>query len=505
MLMLKNLNENFELAEYALQNWEYDKESLTERFSHFRISSNAIYPFDRNGELCFLRLAPTEEKSENNIKGEIEFLGYLKENNFPSMRPIEAKNGEVILKLQTPWSEYYASVFACVSGIPVEETDYSPQIMECYGETLGLLHKLSSEYAPKVKKWTHNDALKWVENIFAEYDAPSYMADECRKVCTKLADLPVDKTTYGLVHYDFEPDNVFYDEQNNVCNVIDFDDGMYHFYVLDIEQVFDCLAEELEGERLEEAKEQFIKGYRSKFPLPDDYEITLPLMRRFCNIFAYARLVRCVAEKTEYQPEWLIDLAERLTQKIHSIEQSVKTTLSRKIRKMTSDEITIELFKNFSRHQKVTKCWRKINGEWVTVEVSFEENWDKQRFAELVEELKETINTGGAVFGGFENEMLKGFVACEGKPMGSRGQYLELSIIQVSEDLRGSGMGKALFSEVKAWAAARGAEKLYISAHSSVESQAFYKAVGCVEAEEYSAPHVENGPFDCQMEYVLTK
>lgn len=29
------------------------------------------------------------------------------------------------------------------------------------------------------------------------------------------------------------------------------------------------------------------------------------------------------------------------------------------------------------------------------------------------------------------------------------------------------------------------AEKLYISAHSAVESQAFYKAIGCREAEEY--------------------
>ena len=89
--------------------------------------------------------------------------------------------------------------------------------------------------------------------------------------------------------------------------------------------------------------------------------------------------------------------------------------------------------------------------------------------------------------------------------MGSRGQYLELSIIQVSEEMRGSGMGRALFSEIKAWASAQGAEKLYISAHSSVESQAFYKAMGCVEAEEYSAPHVENEPFDCQMECVLNK
>lgn len=505
MLMLKNLNENFELAEYALQNWEHDGENLKDRFSRFRISSNAIYPFDRNGKLCFLRLAPIEEKTENNVRGELEFLVYLSEKGYPSMKPIPSKSGEVVLNLHTSWGEYYASAFECVSGKPIEDTDCSPHIMERYGEALGHLHSLSAEYTPIVRKWTHNDALAWTEEVLSEYNAPSFMSKECRKIGKLLSALPADKNTYGLVHYDFEPDNVYYDEQKDRCNVIDFDDGMYHFYLLDIEQVFDCLSEELEGESLHLAKKNFIKGYRSRFSLPDNYEQILPLMRRFCNIFAYARLVRCIAEKPERQPEWMTGLAERLTYKMRSIEQSVKNIADRTIRKLTYDEITPEIFSSFNRHQIVTKCKRKINGQWTIIDECFEENWEKKRFISLSEELKNTIIAGGVAFGAFENDVLKGFAACEGTPMGSRGQYLELSIIQVSEEMRGSGMGRALFSEIKAWAAEHGAEKLYISAHSSVESQAFYEAMGCVEAEEYSKNHVEKEPFDCQMECSLTK
>ena len=45
--------------------------------------------------------------------------------------------------------------------------------------------------------------------------------------------------------------------------------------------------------------------------------------------------------------------------------------------------------------------------------------------------------------------------------------------------------------------------KLYISAHSAVESQAFYKALGCVEAQVYNKEHVEKEPYDCQMECIL--
>ena len=62
---------------------------------------------------------------------------------------------------------------------------------------------------------------------------------------------------------------------------------------------------------------------------------------------------------------------------------------------------------------------------------------------------------------------------------------------------------KTLFAAAKAWAGAHGAKKLYISAHSSVESQAFYKKMGCVEAREYSQIHVEQEPWDCQLECLV--
>lgn len=62
MLKLKYLFENYNLAKEALKNWEHDTDTLDEMLSQFRISSNAIYPFCQGGKVCFLRLAPTEEK-----------------------------------------------------------------------------------------------------------------------------------------------------------------------------------------------------------------------------------------------------------------------------------------------------------------------------------------------------------------------------------------------------------------------------------------------------------
>lgn len=173
------------------------------------------------------------------------------------------------------------------------------------------------------------------------------------------------------------------------------------------------------------------------------------------------------------------------------------------IRKLTLEEISEELFSGFQRHQQVTKCWRKRDGNWVIVDNPFVEEWTKKDYRFLVECLCHTVATGGVVYGYFESGVLKGFASVEPEPFGSRGQYLELSSLHVSEELRGRGIGRALLSHARQWAGAKGAEKLYISAHSSVESQAFYRAMGCRLAQEVQSFHVQEEPFDVQMECPL--
>lgn len=65
------------------------------------------------------------------------------------------------------------------------------------------------------------------------------------------------------------------------------------------------------------------------------------------------------------------------------------------------------------------------------------------------------------------------------------------------------GIGRELFRLACEEAHKHGAKKLYISAHSSKESQSAYRALGCVEAEEIDPVIAENEPFDIQMEYRL--
>lgn len=170
-------------------------------------------------------------------------------------------------------------------------------------------------------------------------------------------------------------------------------------------------------------------------------------------------------------------------------------------RNIEKQEVDRAFFRDFIRHQVVVKCLRRKGDDWEIRDDPFVDDWSEEDYQTLVSCLRHTLETGGFVYGAFCGGRLKGFVSVESGLFGGENKYLDLSSLHVSEDMRRTGIGRQLFAAAKDWAGQHGAEKLYISAHSAVESQAFYRAMGCVEAKEYNQKHVEQEPYDCQLEY----
>ncbi len=170
---------------------------------------------------------------------------------------------------------------------------------------------------------------------------------------------------------------------------------------------------------------------------------------------------------------------------------------------LQEQEIDRGFFHAFIRRQVVDQCLRRENGAWVVRSDPFIDDWTEEDYQALIGCLHNTVRTGGFVLGAFSDGELKGFVSVENGLFGGKNLYCDLSSLHVSEDMRRKGIGKALFLSAAEWAKKQGAKKLYISAHSAIESQAFYRSMGCAEAAEYNQKHVEEEPYDCQMEYVL--
>lgn len=173
-------------------------------------------------------------------------------------------------------------------------------------------------------------------------------------------------------------------------------------------------------------------------------------------------------------------------------------------KELKEDELNLNLFSSFNRYQEVKKCWRKVSDKWILKDIIFTERWGLSEYKYLIECLQKTIETGGAVFGAFHKGVLVGFASIENEFFGLQKDYLQLSSIHISYENRGRGIGENLFSLICNKAKEMGAEKLYISAHSSQETMNFYNAMGCVGSVEYNRKLVDEEPYDCQLEYGLS-
>jgi N-acetylglutamate synthase-like GNAT family acetyltransferase len=166
-------------------------------------------------------------------------------------------------------------------------------------------------------------------------------------------------------------------------------------------------------------------------------------------------------------------------------------------------DIKQNLLENFDRYQEIKQFYKNENGKWVLKEHEFIGNWDKNRYEEVNNFIKNTINKNGYVFGAYDNRKLIGFAVLLNETFGSKNQYIELKFIHVSNKYRHKGIGKILFNHCIKKAKEIGIEKIYISTNTAEESQRFYLKIGCIDAMEINTKLAEKEPYDRQMEYIV--
>ncbi len=322
MMKLRHLFDNRDLAMMLLENWTYDESSL-ELLDLFRISANAIYPFKKNGELLLLRFAPSSEKKRGNIDAELDFIDYLHSRGYNALEIEPSKTGDRLIAESTPWGDYYASVFKRVRGTQIADMELGNDLLNTFGKSLGRLHALSHEYLnPKTKRWDFMDVLNWIEQALQNLSKVKPALLEVQLLKKVFSSLPKTPTNYGLIHYDFELDNVFYETDTNTCSVIDFDDSMYNWYVADIERTLESIKENTAEKDYMQKRAVFIAGYRSEFEISDEELKLCPVFRRFADLYGYTRCMRSVQEKWNNEPEWLLGLRSTLAALMNDRSQS---------------------------------------------------------------------------------------------------------------------------------------------------------------------------------------
>ena len=294
------------VAEQILDRWPHDPGSV--RF--LRSSANFLYVLLYNGKRRFLRFADSVERRRTSIDAEIALVEWLAQEGLAVARPIRSCNGRSVETVATDWGTFHAVVFDALEGTQFGLDELDDAGFRSWGAALGQLHATIRKYPGAVSsaRSTMQDHLAQARYLLPE-DAPA-VREELHRLESSLDTLPVDRDVYGLIHFDFELDNLIW--QGRTAQILDFDDCSHGWYVADIafalRDHFDAGAD-----LHDPSVRAFLAGYAAHAPLADEQIAQIPLFLRLGRLIQFARITRALdVAKDPNQPVWLNGLIDKL-------------------------------------------------------------------------------------------------------------------------------------------------------------------------------------------------
>lgn len=317
MLPLKYLEHDTTLYKDILNYWAHD-DLQNDLCDQFRISSNAIYPFYNQSHIEFLRFAPSSEKAQSFIHGEISFVEFLSLNGLKVPDFVTSKKGTKMITHVLNETAYNATVMTNVGGTRLDRLHLSDALIHKYGSTLARLHKISATNTEHFNRPSYKNAFTFIREKLITWPNAIEALDELEKV---FEHLPHSRTEFGLIHYDYELDNVFFISELDEMAVIDFDDSMYHFYAMDLIKALanleeECVEMERTADEIQKFKEAFLLGYQSILPLPTLLKSHGKAFERFQCLLACARMSYALETASYRSEDWALGLIDRFKQEI---------------------------------------------------------------------------------------------------------------------------------------------------------------------------------------------
>jgi len=248
-----------DVAARALALW-HGGEVARRTLSRLATSGNDVWRFDHDGRPFILRLTHDRWRTPLENAAECAFLEHAFARGALVARPIPARSGALVEMLE----DASASVFTWADGDHV--TRDSPRWNEAFfrewGRALAVLHEAATTYdGPPRWHWPDEGLLKDADRILPPGDdAIRRQRDELYAL---LAALPRTRSSYGLIHADFGPQNFRYGADGRIT-AFDFGNLCTHWFVNDLVISLSTLRRDPQRDRL---RSWMLAGYESVRPL----------------------------------------------------------------------------------------------------------------------------------------------------------------------------------------------------------------------------------------------
>ncbi|MBR4724648.1 MAG: phosphotransferase [Lachnospiraceae bacterium] len=256
---------------------------------------NQIVIVSRNGEKQYvLRISALGDRSENDYLAETEFVRFLAENGAPVADVIPSVNGKLVecMEADADGKAVYVSLFAYAKGMLIADNGYRYRegvpLSEYFyntGKALGAIHRLSKIYMPVHKRPNYFDKYNMAYINRLIYDEYSELKTAIAKRLDEFHTLPMDKSCYGLVHFDFSDGNYHIDMDTGAITVFDFDNCMNCWYMFDLANLWThnegWTRQETDPDKrfalMQQCFDLQLQGYRTETEIPDEMLNKLPL------------------------------------------------------------------------------------------------------------------------------------------------------------------------------------------------------------------------------------
>lgn len=311
-VVVATVNEEWEspLANEILERWENDGEPA----KYWRASANFVFFFNRGDYV--LRFSHAEERSAETVQAEIAHVNALIANGIRAAKPVQSLTGNYVESLVTSHGLFHAVAFEKLPGEQLEIEELTSEQFVHWGQALGELHNgstYSEGWKPTRSSW--EDHLAFVTAVLPPSEEAALRTADSLK--DQLLALPVNEQNFGLIHYDFELDNILWHEGQP--GIIDFDDCAWYWFVADFALALGDLFEgQLDKVDLQnQSFRHFAEGYRRVRPISDDEVARIPLFVQLDHLVTFAKLHRAL---TPVDPDkelpWMPELREKLTAKM---------------------------------------------------------------------------------------------------------------------------------------------------------------------------------------------
>ncbi|QOR68226.1 phosphotransferase [Cytobacillus suaedae] len=303
-------------AEQLLEKWGFDEKEVY----YFRGSANFIFMFKRENQWYFLRCNESTERNIKDYQTELQILQYLEESSISISKPVKSEDGNLIETIFTELGTFHCVVFEGLKGEQVELEALDEEGYYSWGKALGQLHKAFKTIPQELKdsrpSWRNH--IQFIKDTVPSDESALYK--ELSEVEKWLTSLQVSEETFGLIHYDFELDNLKWNE--NGIGILDFDDCVQHWYVADIAYALRDLFEK-DIDINHPSFKQFMNGYISETSIDFNLLEDLAWFMRLHNLTTFAKIFRSVdLIEGESNPQWLSDLKNKFELKLESYRNS---------------------------------------------------------------------------------------------------------------------------------------------------------------------------------------